>query len=173
MSLAEKSSKLRRGLLAGVILTCLALGGCFRPLYGTGANQMLLANDLAGIDVAPIDGLTGHYLREELLFSLTNGATVPARYRLKIEISERTLAAAVDSSGGRADAAAVQVIASYVLSDLANKELTSGTAIASGSIDRLSQRFAAVRAVRDAEIRIAKVIAEDITTRLAAFLTKG
>ena len=173
MSSADNSSNRRIGLLATVLLASLALGGCFRPLYGTGSNQALLASNLAGVEVAPIAGLTGHYLREELLFSLTNGVTAPARYRLKIDVTERTLAAAVDSSGGRADAAAVQVSARYVLSDLADKELTSGTAIASGSIDRLSQRFAAVRAVRDAEIRIAKVIAEDITTRLAAFLTRG
>jgi LPS-assembly lipoprotein len=42
-------------------------------------------------------------------------------------------------------------------------------ALARVSIDRSQQRFANVRATRDAENRAAKVVAEQIRSRLASF----
>jgi LPS-assembly lipoprotein len=51
--------------------------------------------------------------------------------------------------------------------------ITSGVAFTFASYDRTSQRFANIRAARDAEIRDAKVLAEQIKTRLAIALAKG
>ena len=51
------------------------------------------------------------------------------------------------------------------------KTLASGTAKGAASYDRFQQRFASVRAARDGEIRIAKMISSEIKTRLAAALS--
>jgi LPS-assembly lipoprotein len=42
--------------------------------------------------------------------------------------------------------------------------------VGSASYDRFPQRFASVRAARDAEIRVAKLLADQIRTRVAAHL---
>jgi LPS-assembly lipoprotein len=132
--------------------------------------------ELAAINVKPMDDVIGHYLREELIFNLTGGAPDsnlgPTKYNLAITTSNQTLAAAIDTSeslNGRADAASVQITANYSLTDLKGAKITEGTVTASGSIDRLTQRFAALRAVRDAKIRVSKTLADMIETRLAAY----
>jgi LPS-assembly lipoprotein len=62
----------------------------------------------------------------------------------------------------------------YTLTSLdGNTIYTKGTATSSTSYDRYQQRFASVRAERDAEIRLAKVLAEQVKTRLAATLSAG
>lgn len=164
---------------AARIVTLLALGlavsGCVRPLYGEMSATHAVRPELQAIDVKPIADVTGHYLREELIFILTGGAPDaqlgPAKYQLAITTSDRTLAAALDTSetaSGRSDAASVQVTANYKLTDLKGGIILEGSVVASGSIDRLTQRFAALRAVRDAKIRVAKTLADMIHTRLAA-----
>ena len=50
--------------------------------------------------------------------------------------------------------------------------ITTGTATAQATYDRFNQRFATVRAARDAEIRLAKTLAEQVKTRLAATLSQ-
>jgi LPS-assembly lipoprotein len=49
-----------------------------------------------------------------------------------------------------------------------------GTAAVVASYDRTTQRFSSVRAARDAEIRDAERLADEIRTRIAAFFaTRG
>ncbi len=153
------------------LLGLLVLSGCIKPLYGNSVSGNTARQELAAINVTPIPDVAGHYLREELLFNLTGGsdASVNVKYKLNITLAERTVSAAVGTSTGRADAAALQLTATYSLTDLKGHVMTDGTAFATASIDRLSQRFAAVRAVQDARIRVGKVIAEQIETRLAAW----
>ena len=60
--------------------------------------------------------------------------------------------------------------ATYVLSDRAtDKTLTTGRSFASASYDFSTQRFANLRAKRDAEERVAKTVADDIQSRIAAY----
>jgi len=162
----------RRFLASGLmLLTLMALAGCVRPLYGNSVSGNTTRQELAGIAVSPITDVAGHYLREELIFSLTGGAdlAVTPKYKLLITLTDRTVSAAVDTTTGRADAAALQITATFILTDLKGRTLTDGKAYATASIDRLAQRFAAVRAVQDAKIRVSKVIAEQIESRLAAW----
>jgi LPS-assembly lipoprotein len=161
--------------IAALITLGLVVSGCIRPLYGEMSAAQAVRPELQAIDVKPVADVTGHYLREELIFNLTGGTPDsqlgPAKYILTITTSDQTLAAALDTSeseNGRADAASVQVTANYKLTTLKGGVITEGTVTASGSIDRLTQRFAALRAVRDAKIRVAKTLADMIQTRLAA-----
>jgi LPS-assembly lipoprotein len=62
----------------------------------------------------------------------------------------------------------------YRVFDVANDKIVlSEKALARISIDRSQQRYAGVRAVRDAQNRAAKLVAEQIRSRLASyFLTR-
>jgi len=155
------------------ILLCLAATGCMRPLYGTSSGGKSTIRELFTVEVAPIPDLAGHYLREELLFALAGGTdtALEHKYTLTVTLKERTISAAVDTTSGRADAAALQLTALFVLTDAKGKKLLESSAFATASVDRLSQRFAAVRAQREARIQVAKVVAEQIQTNLAAFFS--
>jgi len=162
----------RRLIASGLmLLSLLAVTGCVRPLYGNSISGDTTRRELAAITVSPITDVAGYYLREELIFSLTGGADLAAtpKYKLLITLTERTVSAAVDTTTGRADAAALQITATFALTDLKGRSLTDGKAYATASVDRLAQRFAAVRAVQDAKKRVSKVIAEQIEARLAAW----
>ena len=162
--------------VAILIALGITLAGCVRPLYGEMSAGHAVRPELAAINVKPMNDVIGHYLREELIFNLTGGAPDSqlgqTKYNLEIKTSYQSLAAAIDTSesiNGRADAASVQVTANYTLTDLKGNKIADGTVTASGSIDRLTQRFAALRAVRDAKIRVSKTLADMIETRLAAY----
>ena len=147
------------------------LSGCFQPLHGTA----LLGGDsrprLSSVDVAPIPDLTGHYLEEELRFAFDGGNSGgQILYRLRVTLVESVSAAAVNSSSGRAEAASLQVKANCTLEDVMGRKVFEGSAVASAAIDRLQQRFAALRANRDARIRVAKTLADILQNRIGAFL---
>lgn len=163
----------RRRVATGLTLAMtLALGGCFRPLYGETASGFSMRDELAAIDVAPIDDRIGHYLRNELLFQLDgSGGSAPKRYRLVVTPSLSLATAIVDTAATRADAATVTGRAAFVLTEInGGKVVFSGMAQGSATYDRSVQRFATVRAARDAEIRLGKLLAEQIRTRVAAAL---
>jgi LPS-assembly lipoprotein len=70
-----------------------------------------------------------------------------------------------------ANAATVSAIATYVLKPAGGGEtLVTDKANAVAVYDRTEDRFANLRAQRDAEIRLAKSLADEIELRLAAYL---
>jgi len=154
--------------LAGIFI--LGLSGCIRPMYGAnGVN-----NKLAEIEVAPVPERVGHYLVEELKFETDgSGNRPPPRYRLTLTATSAAVGTIVDIGSQRADAAVVMVNATYSLAEIVGGRIViSGAANASASYDRTEQRYANVRAARDAEIRAATVLADQIRTRLAVALLK-
>ena len=77
----------------------------------------------------------------------------------------------VDLETGTASSVIVAGTLTYTLPSLDRKTLvTQGTATSSTSFDRFPQRFANIRAARDAEIRLAKDLAQQVKTRLSAAL---
>lgn len=169
----------RRLACGAALLLPLALGGCLRPLYGPTASGQPLAAAMAAVDVEPIQTATGqerlgHYLRSELVFNLDgSGQPAPKRYRLAMTVSERVQTPIVNSVTGRADSATIIVAVAYKLSGDGGRSVAEGTAQSTASYDRTSQRFASVRAARDAEIRLARVLADQIRTRLATAMLTG
>jgi LPS-assembly lipoprotein len=164
----------RRAVLAALLLA-LSAAAC-RPMYADLGGGRTVADELAAIDVEEVHGLLGHYLDEELSFLLTGGQPPPAsRYRLAITVTERAQTPVADVSTGRAQAATIIVDAKFTLTRISDgTEVMKGLATGSASYDRLNQRFAGLRAGRDAEIRISKLLAEQIKTRIAAkLLTKA
>jgi LPS-assembly lipoprotein len=160
-------------LLKGFALALpLALGGCFQPLYGPLANGGSLESELQAIAVNPIPERLGHFIENELAFAFNGtGSTVIPRYRLTVILRERLQTPVIDTVTSRASAATIVVDADYVLTPAAGGEaITKGTAFSAASYDRTSQRISNVQAARDAETRNAKVIADQIRTRVSAAL---
>jgi LPS-assembly lipoprotein len=174
-SLENTARRSARLLLAAAVAG--SLSACFRPLYGPTATGEPLKDVLAAIEVEKVATRTnreriGHYLRSELIFDLDgSGEPPPKRYKLALVVRDGLAAPIVDSATGRAVSAILTTDVDYILTNFdGSLTITKGTATASASYERTAQRFGDVRAARDAEIRAAKLIAEQIRTRLAAAL---
>jgi LPS-assembly lipoprotein len=163
--------------LATAAALALGLSACLRPLYGPTASGAPLADVLAAVQVEPVSVQAGqerlsHYLRSELVYDLNgSGQPHPKRYKLIVTAYGGLSLPLTDSTTGRADSVTVDGAATYVLSLLdGGKIVTTGRAVGSTAYDRNPQRFASVRAARDAEIRLGKLLAEQIKIRLASVL---
>jgi LPS-assembly lipoprotein len=173
MSWRDLTIRTVRVAACGVLV--LASGGCFRPLYGAGPNGSSVRDALASIEVekaaSPIgQERLGYYVRSELAFDLDgSGEPSAKRYKLRLDTAESIQPTSIDTISGRADTATLNGTVKYSLvSRDGTTVVTSGTARATATYNRDQQRFASVRAARDADIRIARVIADDIKQRLAA-----
>lgn len=163
------TGELSRFAIAGVC--CIGLAGCFQPLYGSfSEGGPKVAEELQSIAIDPIPERLGHYLENELIFALNGtGAPVSPKYHLTVTLKENVQTPLIDTVSGYATAATVVTQADYKLVAVGSTApLKSGHVTVAASYDRTSQRFANLRAARDAEIRDAKSLAEDIKTALAA-----
>ncbi|MCW2284173.1 LPS-assembly lipoprotein [Rhodoblastus acidophilus] len=154
----------------------LLVGGCVQPLYMTAApGGGAVGDELQLIKVEPIPDRLGHYVTNELISQLNGTGSSPTpKYRLVVTLTERMSTPIINTFTGQAEAAAIAVDAKYQLFPVAggDKPLVSGSVTEAVSYDRTSQRLSNVRAARDAEIRNARTIAEQIRTRIAAALAK-
>lgn len=167
--------RLRMGVVAAALLAT-SIGGCvFQPMYaqtplfGSGPS---LRDALRNVEVASIDGRIGNELRNDLIFELTggDGNQVDAPYRLTLVANVSSFNPIIDSTSGRPVVQMVSFDVTYKLHDVvADRIVLTEQALARVSLDRSQQRFANLRAVRDAENRAAKVVAEQIRSRLASF----
>jgi LPS-assembly lipoprotein len=149
----------------------LLLGGCFQPLYSEASHPGLVA-DLQAIEVAPIKDRIGHYLNDDLISNLNGtGSTPTAKYRLTVTLTQKTQTPTVESQINAADAATVIGSAKFSLTQIdGGKEVFKGEATTAAVYDRTLQGFANLRAERDAEIRIARSLADEIALRVASAL---
>lgn len=164
-----------RTLLAFAVVATLPLAGCLRPEYGQFAEGGPgLQNDLQAIAIEPIPERIGHYLGDDLVraFNGTGSHPLP-KYRLFVSLSEGVQTPILDTVSGINTAATLVVNANYRLEDFATGlPVTKGTAFVFKSYDRTSQRFADVRAARDAEIRDAEQLADLLRLRISAALSE-
>lgn len=171
--------------LAGLV------AGCFQPMYGDRSSMApgLMSNNktleaLRAVDVKQIVAPNGTPLsriavevRNDLLFNLTGGSNAaPPTYELEIKLTTTNLSVIVDINTARPDVQNYGIDATYVL-----REVGTGKALfTSQTFSRVSydtpgqqQRFVGNRALRDAENRAAKVIADQIHARLASYFVAG
>jgi LPS-assembly lipoprotein len=174
----KSNRRARRIRLAGhgrvlVPALALSLAGCFHPLYGpTASGNSTVQEEMQAVVVDPIPDRLGHYLGNELIFAFNGSGTPgPRKYRLLVTPQERVQTPLIDTVTGRASAATVFIDADFRLIPAAGGDpIVKGTAYSSATYDRSSNRYANVRAARDAEIRNARVLADQIRTRVAAAL---
>ena len=163
---------LRKLVFVGAALTCAALtAGCeIRPLYaGAGSG---LESELQAITIDPIPDRLGHYVANELIFAFNGtGSQVTPKYRLTVILRERVSTPLIDTFTSRATAGTVIIDVTYTLTPVGGgAAILSASANNLATYDRSQQRFANVRAARDAEIRDAKAIADQIRLRVSAAL---
>lgn len=157
---------------AAALLLAGGLSGCFQPLYSEAAHPGLV-DDLHAIDVAPIANRIGHYLAEDLIADLngTGQTASPPKYRLTVTVSTGTQTPTVNSEINVASSATVTGEATYTLTKVdGGAEVLKGNAMAAAAYDRTTQRYADMRAARDAEIRVARALSSEISLRLASAL---
>jgi LPS-assembly lipoprotein len=154
----------------------LVLAGCIQPLYGPLADGGgSVATEMQAVEIVPIPDRLGHYLENELIFGFNGtGSRVPPRYRLFVTVSEGVQTPLIDTVTGQASAANVLVTANFRLEHATGgPPIYKDTATVVASYDRTTERFASVRASRDAEIRDAERLADQIRTRIAAVFAAG
>lgn len=160
---------------AAVALLALTLAGCqVRPLYLSDAagGAFSPVPDLRAIAIDPPRDRTEQVLRNELIFLFRGegGEAQDPRYGLRTILAASTDPVAVELEEDLPTAVLVTLDGTFILTDLATDEtLLTGSAIATASYDFSSQRFANVRAEKDALERAARQMAENIATRIAAY----
>ena len=179
----EHAGRLSRAAM-GLAIAALT-GGCFQPLYGehSPTGGPILRDQLSAVDVLQIDAPKGSDearlavdIRDALLFDFTGGsAAAPPTHRLKITIASTRASIIVDINTSRPDIENYGINASYSLTEIATgKVVVTGNASTPVSYDTLGQqRFARLSGMHDAERRAAKVISDNITTRLASYFISG
>ena len=177
------------GRLAAVCVLGGLCAGCFQPLYGSTSdiNGSSVKDKLAGVDVRPIDAPNGTAVsrmggevRNELIFDFTGGSgkVTPglATHALIINMAATAQQVIVDTTTARPDALNYGIDATYSLTDLkTNQIVLRGRAFSRVTYDipGQEQRFAGLRAQRDAQDRASKVLSEQIKQRLASYFLAG
>ncbi|MGH6769845.1 MAG: LPS assembly lipoprotein LptE [Xanthobacteraceae bacterium] len=176
---------LQLGRVGLVLALAAAAGGCFQPLYGarSPSGSPALRDALSAIDVQQIDAVPNTPiariavpLRNELIFSFTGGGegTRPT-HRLKVQLTGRSAVVAASSVTGLPVIENYTLDATYSLIEVrTNRAVVTGRATTTVSYDPSGiQRFARISGMQDAEERAAKVIAENLTTRMASYFISG
>ncbi|HMJ27705.1 MAG TPA: hypothetical protein VK512_03195, partial [Xanthobacteraceae bacterium] len=161
-------------------------GGCFQPLYGEQSPMggPVLRDQLSAVDIMQIEAPKGSdearlavEIRNALMFDFSGGGSAaPPTHRLKIAISSTRASIIVDVHTSRPDIENYGINASYSLTEIATaKVVVTGQTFARVSYDipGQAQRFARLRGLRDAENRAAKVIADNVRSRLASYFIAG
>jgi LPS-assembly lipoprotein len=175
------------GRITGVICLGGLAAGCFQPLYGEHAftnSSASIGTALSGVDVNQISAPSGSpearvavEVRNQLIFDLTGGgAPATPTHRLAIRMSSSRLSVIVDITSGRPDVEDYALNVSYTLTEIkTGKPSITGSTFARVSYDipGQAQRFARARGLRDAENRAAKLIADNIRSRLASYFVAG
>lgn len=159
-------------LLAPVVLMLGSLAGCgLQPMYAGGGNGVV-AQGLASIDVAPIEGRAGWLVRNALRdrLSESGGHGGSARYVLQVKLDD-----SLEGYGLLSDDTISRerrtLRARYQLVDHQNGTVVlDATAGSSSGIDVVSSEYATIAAEQTALENLSKDVADRIVTRLAITL---
>lgn len=156
------------------LLALVALTGCtLQPMYAGGGSGAV-AQGLAAVEVAPIEGRAGWLVRNALRDRLAqSGAAAAPRYRLDVLLDDELegLGLLTDETVGRERRT---LRARYQLVDLATGSIViDATAGSDAGIDVVSSEYATIAAEQTALENLAVEVADRIVTRLALTLREG
>jgi LPS-assembly lipoprotein len=170
----------RRALLrslAAIMVIAPGVAACeggtgFRPLYGSVGIGGNVEEKLAQVEFASIPGRVGQRIRNELIFQGTGGGSpLPPIYRFQVTIRESVTSTLVNRLGD-AQSQVYNLDAKFQLISLMDKKVVlEGMSYGRASFDRNTSIFSNVRAREEAEDRAAKTVAQDLKSRLAAYLS--
>jgi LPS-assembly lipoprotein len=137
-----------------------------------------------GVEIPPVDKPNASReariqveIRNALAFKLYGNATgMPPTHRLVLRFTTSRSSLMIDQTTALPSSENYGIDAQYNLIDLTtNKSVMTGTTFSRVSYDipGQAQRFARLRGLRDAETRAAKVIADNIRSRLASYFIAG
>ena len=157
-----------RILLASLALALLS--GCgLAPMYAGGGSGMV-AQSLAAIEVAPIEGRAGWLVRSALEERLGAAGQANARYRMDVRLDDQLEGLAVL----RADTISRErrtLRARYQLVDLATGEIVlDATDGSDAGIDVVSSEYAGIAAEQTALQNLSQDLAQRMVTRVALAL---
>ncbi len=167
---------MRTLLTSSLVAASLMLGGCgLRPLYANGSKGAV-AQILADVDVAAIEGHNGWLVRNALrdrLQATQGGQGAGKRLRLDVRLED-----SITGFGVRADDAVTRerrtLRARYQLVDAASGEvLLDATAFSDAGIDVVGSEYATIAAESSALERLSSAVADQIVARLAVFANRG
>lgn len=163
-----------RSLTLAAVLAAAVAGCTVRPLYVDAASGGPLSPtpDLRSIVVDPPRDRVEQVLANEVkfLFRGDGGGVDQELYRLRILANTATDELAVEIEQDLPSAVLLTLDVTFILSEIGSERtLLTGSSTTTASYDFSSQRFADVRAERDAATRAAKAMAEQIAARIAAY----
>jgi LPS-assembly lipoprotein len=168
-----------------VLLSAALLGGCFQPLYSTSSEtgRPAVRDALSAIDIQQIDAAANTseaplavQIRNDLLFNFTGGGySAPPTHKLKVQINGNRAVVAIDRATALPNVETYTLRTTYSLTEIATgKVVVTANASTAVSYDTLGQqRFARLSGMHDAERRAAKVLSDNVTTRLASYFISG
>lgn len=144
-----------------------ALGACgLQPMYVGGAGGSV-AQGLAAVEVAPIEGRAGWLVRNALTDRFAAGGGVAPRYRLDIRLDDK-----LEGLGLLSDDTIARerrtLRARYQLVDLGSGAIVlDATAGSDAGIDVVSSEYATIAAEQTALENLSRQVAERIATQIA------
>lgn len=164
----------RRRVLAAMgaaLLVAPAISAC-QPLYGRTQSGQQLKDVMAGLKITEIPGRVGQRVRNELIFTSTGGGR-PADYTYRLDIAVReSITNTLVELTGDVQGQQFNLNAEFSLVRLSdNQVVLRGRSTGRAAFDRYDPIFSNTRARIDAENRAARVVADGIRTRIAAFLS--
>jgi LPS-assembly lipoprotein len=159
---------------AAMLLLLSTLAACsFKPLYGTTESNQQLEAVLAGIEIPEIPGRVGQRVRNELIFAFYGGGHPGApQYKLVLALTESVTSQLVERDGD-SRGQFYELTTRFKLYSISNgkEPMIEGVSHAKAAFRDDESVYSNVRARINAEDRAAKTTAEDLKTRLAAFLS--
>lgn len=178
MSLPEgpnaKGTISRRRMLAltgAALLSAPVISAC-QPLYGNTQSGARLKDVMASLKITEIPGRVGQRVRNDLIFTSTGGGRPQDYlYRLDITVAEWITNTLVELTGD-VQGQHYNLRAHFNLVRIADSQVVlRGRSTGRAAFDRYDPIFSNTRARIDAENRAARVVADGIRTRVAAFLS--
>lgn len=161
---------IRSFVLAVLALSLSACG--LSPMYA-GGSQGAVAQGLAAIEVAPIEGRAGWLVRNALQDRLGAAGSAAPRYRLDVRLDDQLQGLGVlsDDTVGRERRI---LRARYQLVDLQSGAIVlDATAGSDAGIDVVSSEYATIAAEQTALENLSRDIAGRMATQIALTLRKG
>lgn len=157
-----------RACAIAAVTATLALSGCFQPLYSEGAHAGVAAA-MKQVEVFPVKGRIGHYLVDDLITQFNGtGETLTPKYRLEIVVNESHTTPTIESQIGSATSATLTATANLTLTEIATSQVVyQANAVSIAPYDRNFNDYSNLRAERDADLRLARSLADEISLRVS------
>jgi LPS-assembly lipoprotein len=160
-----------RIILLALFVPMLAACG-FQPMYAERDSGASTATAWRQVDIAPLKTRTGQLVRNALLAGTAPATEGNGRYELRLEVTEEEQTMAITSRRGTAHKRLI-LAAGYALHDKrTGRLLTKGRTFADTSYSITRQHFADLASRDHARRTLARILAQDVRTRVSAWLAR-